>query len=105
MTTYNFTCVKVVTEISGSYGTIVAERATGVIVSYQPDTDNDAQYADIVRIDPDTLIADEDDTDILAVGFWDNKGRYVPALIQNEQHEYIDDPNADAAKPMPTSRG
>ena len=91
----------ITTNICGSYGLIVAERATGTIVSYQPDTDNDAQYADIVRIDPDTLDKDEDETDILAVGFWDNKGRYEPALIQNEQHEYIDDPAANIAKPMP----
>ncbi|HUD89959.1 hypothetical protein [Sphingobium sp.] len=79
--------------IRGSYGNLTVERATGNVVLYDPARCSingvihvDDDYKDIVRFDPATL-PDVSECDILGTGFWDDKGRYEPAMVWSAEAE------------------
>lgn len=76
--------------VAGSYGTLLVDDVTGKVLQYQYCTDADSQeYADIVRIDVLEYCeynGGMDDTDITLVGFWTEKGDYVPPDYTDRKH-------------------
>lgn len=69
--------------VRGSHGNITVDRTTGMVIHYDQLCRCGDDYDHIVRFDP-TDIAREGgtETDILALGFWTDKGDYAPALTQ-----------------------
>ena len=73
--------------LRGSWGNITFDRKTGAVLHWDGEGDEgcDAGYADIVRVDVDTLLAcpcyqEHRETDILGAGYWLRAGTYVKAL-------------------------
>lgn len=71
--------------ITGSYGSLTVNRQSGAIISYEPRTDDEPAYSDIVRFDVNEARLHYGDDwgvieflDILRIGFWTNTGEYVP---------------------------
>ena len=65
--------------VSGSYGTLLVDATTGIVLQYNMDELD--SYADIVKFDVAEYAAYNggmDDTDISLIGFWTDKGEYVP---------------------------
>ena len=64
--------------VSGSYGTLLVDATTGIVLQCQND-----MYSAIVKFDIAEYAAYNggmDDTDIVLIGFWTDNGKYVPPI-------------------------
>ena len=76
MDTYRF-------EVYGCYGTMTVDVGTGNVIEYKPDRSDEAEYADIARIDIPTYkmafgmrICPGDHVCIMNLNFWSHDGQY-----------------------------
>ncbi len=70
-------------EVYGCYGIMTVDVGTGDVLEYKPDRSDEAEYADIARIDIPTYetvfglrINPGDHVCIMDLGFWSHDGRY-----------------------------
>jgi hypothetical protein len=80
--------------LRGSYGDITVHRATGAILDYGHHDPSEPEYQDILFILPETLKPGRDscldehgETDILNVGFVDDRGRVTDAMPWSAEEE------------------
>jgi hypothetical protein len=88
--------------IRGSWGDLIVDRATGVILEYRDGVDmaaDEVGYRDILFVLPETLAAGRDDcldrhgeTDILYIGFVDDAGRVTMPMIYDDPEGMLIDP-------------
>lgn len=74
--------------VTGSYGTLLVDDATGDVLQYDGGGDCD-EYKDIVRFDVAEYVeynGGMDDTDILLIGYWTKDGVYEPPVHEEREH-------------------
>jgi hypothetical protein len=72
--------------LRSSYADLTVDRKTGTIIECDYEAMGGSNEWDNVRFDPATLPPDEDETDVLAVGYWNGK-RYEPPLVWSDEHQ------------------
>jgi len=74
-------------EVFGSHGTFTVDRQSGQVLTVLPD-----KYDHITGVNPDTLPAEADTVDILAIGYWysgyEPPNKIPPAEGENT-HEFL----------------